>query len=43
MDHFNGDRFLDWLFSDRMERRITRVFILVAVIFFINLVAGVFK
>ena len=43
MDHFNGDRFLDWLFSDRMERRITRVFILGAVIFFINLVAGVFK
>jgi hypothetical protein len=46
MDHFNGfngDRFLEWLFSDRMERRMTRLFILVSIIFLINLMAGVFR
>ena len=43
MDHFNGDRFLDWLFSDRMERRLTRLFILGSIIFLINLIAGVWR
>lgn len=46
MDHFNGfngDRFLEWLFSNRMERLVTRLFILGTVVFLINLIAGVFR
>lgn len=46
MDHFNGfngDRFLEWLFSNRMERRVIRLFILGTVVFLINLMAGVFR
>ena len=42
-DHFDGDPFLDWLFSNRMERRVTRLFILGTVVFLINLMAGVFR
>jgi hypothetical protein len=43
MNGFDDDKFLDWLFSDRMERRLTRLFILVSIIFLINLMAGVFR
>lgn len=43
MNGFDDDKFLAWLFSDRMERRLTRLFILGSIIFLINLIAGVWR
>ena len=43
MNGFDDDKFLTWLFSDRMERRVTRLFVLGSIIFLINLMAGVWR
>ena len=39
-DHFDGDRFLDWLFSDKTVSRITFVLLALCVILLIDMFMG---
>ena len=40
MDHFNGDPFLDWLFSDRIGNRITFAVAALCAILLIDMFMG---